>query len=295
MFSLFLGSCLTVSREQGRMVRQFAKSTENFSVFPLKIGSELACIREGRGIYYANSLTEPLLHLAELDAIFKERMNDDRLPGRVGVAFKVLDRYADGLLQLTSDAPFTARSRCMVRFGSEMDTLVGKYNQVSEGHHLPAGIGTAFAAIVAEGTNHFLAGRQYQLLRRYVIGADTLVSSVCAEMLSWLSSETLRQLIQNEETGIHESFRFFFTKRSQPTIECDRDYLDLMKRVENLNSLRLQTMSAVRDLAVVHRKLAEALSGKRTLQETIEQLTTFYSEMEHLRNLFDTLKHPKYN
>ena len=66
---LMTAGCVTVSEQQRNVVRQFAVKTENFSLFPEKIMSELADIRETRGIYYANSFTDPVLHLNELNDI----------------------------------------------------------------------------------------------------------------------------------------------------------------------------------------------------------------------------------
>lgn len=95
---LLTGSCLSVSKEQRSIVQQFSLKTENFSAYPEKIMTELAEIKEARGVYYANSFTDPANHLNVLDATVKERINDDRVPGKVGIIFKILDQYAKGLV-----------------------------------------------------------------------------------------------------------------------------------------------------------------------------------------------------
>ena len=289
MLLLLCGSCLTVSTEQRRMVRQFAKRAENFSFYPEKIGTELASIREGRGLYYANSLTDAVTHLHELDAILTERRHDDKVSAGANAAFKLLDKYTSGVLQLSSDLPFKTRSALFVHFGTEMDTLVGKYNLVAVSQRLPAGIGSLLARTLDEGTKRYLAGRQFRLLKKYVVNADTLVATACCEMERWLNSEQLQLLIQNESSGVQESFIFYYTKRSSPPLESDKAYLDLMRRVEFLDPLRLQCVRTVRSLAVGHHKLAEALSQKRTVRETLEELNDFYREAGRLRSLFEAL------
>ena len=286
MLLLLCGSCLTVSTEQRRMVLQFAKHAENFSAYPEKIVSELADIRESRGLYYASSNTDAGTHLKELEAILKERERDDKMSARATTAFKLFDRYASGVVQLSSDLPYRSRSALFTRFGTELDTLVVKYNLITETQSLPPGIGILLSSILDEGTKWYLTGRQYKLLRKYVVSADTLVSSVCGEMERWLNSDTLLQLIQNEETGVQESFSFYFTKRSSPPLESDKTYLDLRRRVERLDVVRLQSVRAVRSLATAHHKLSEALSRKRTIKETLDELNSFYWETERLRSLF---------
>ncbi len=286
---LLVASCLTVSTEQRRMVQQFAKRAENFSVYPEKIGIELAGIREDRGLYYANSLTDVTTHLHELDAILAERRHDDKVSAGASAAFRLLDKYAKGVLQLSSDLPYKTRSALFVRFGTEMDTLVEKFNQVAVSQRLPSGIGSLLTRILDEATNGFLAGRQVSLLKRYVVNADTLVAAVCVEMERWLNSEQLQLLIQNESSGVQESFTFYYTRRSSPPLESDKAYLDLKRRVESLNPLRSQCVRTVRSLAVAHHKLAEVLSRRRTAREMLDELNDFYRETERLRSLYEAL------
>jgi len=101
---LFLGSCISVSKEQRTTVQQFAVKAGKFSTLPEKIWMELADIRELRGVYYANSFTDPVTHLSELDAIVQERISNDKIPARVRPVFKILENYANGLVQLSGDA-----------------------------------------------------------------------------------------------------------------------------------------------------------------------------------------------
>ncbi|HWS00510.1 MAG TPA: hypothetical protein VN249_07825, partial [Prolixibacteraceae bacterium] len=141
-----------------------------------------------------------------------------------------------------------------------------------------------------EGTKAYLAGRQYKALRKYVNQADTLVSALCTEMVNYLSSGMLHQLIMNEESGIRESFRFYFSKRSPPDINSGTEYIALIKRVENADALRLQTIKAAGNLKIAHHKLAEALKRRKTLKETTDDLTRFYQDVSKLNSMIKKLK-----
>ena len=286
---LSAGSCMTVSNEQRMMVQQFALKTEKFSTFPEKIWVELSEIREARGVYYANSFTDPATHLQELDAIVKERMKDDRFPGRVRSVFKILDRYADALVRLSSDAPFKTRNLLFARLGIELDTLIGDYNHLVEVQRIPPGLGTVLTQIMDAGTKAYLAGRQRNMLQMYVCQADTLVSVVCDEMVNCLSSDMLGKLIENEASGVGESFNFYFTKRTPPSIESEKGYIALKKRVEVVKILRKQTIQTVNNLRVAHGKIADALKRKKSLKETAIALNNFYREVEHLQSIVNGL------
>jgi hypothetical protein len=275
------GSCLSVSRQQQKVVQQFATKTENFAVIPQKIMGELADIREMRGIYYANSLTDPVLHLDELNAIVKERLKDDRIPELVWTSFRILDEYAGALVQLSSNDPVQSAHDSYLKFGVELETLVGKYNNINGVGRLPSGIGTTLARAMDLGTKHYLANRQYKELKKFVNLADTLVAVVCGEMVRFLSSEKLGQLIQAEETGITESFRFYFTKRL-PTVESEKEYVALKKHIELVKIMQGQAIQATKNLRIVHGKLAAELNRKFTFEEIAVELNNFYKDVDAL-------------
>jgi hypothetical protein len=286
---LFLGSCLSVSKEQRTTVQQFAVSAGNFSTLPEKIWMELADIRELRGVYYANSFTDPITHLSELDDIVKERISNDKIPARVRPIFKILENYADGLVQLSSDASYNSNSKLYGIFGTEMETLVGDYNQTTEASKLPSGVGNLLAESLNLGTKAYLSNRQSKALKKYVNKADTLVSCLCSEMEKYLSSGLLIQLITIEDSGLGESFRYYFTKRMPPSIESERDYIELKKRVERLKEFRLQTLNAVKKLRTAHLALKEALNETKTLKEIAVRLSGFYTDVEKLYKMVDDI------
>jgi hypothetical protein len=281
--------CLTVSVQQRRVVKQFALKTGNFTSFPERIVTELAEIRETRGNYYANSFNDPETHLTELNSIVKERMNDDKIPGKVRLSFKIMDEYAAGLVQLSSDTPFKTMSELYGRFGVELETLIERYNQQEGFGHLPSGIGTLLTQSMDIGTRTYLGRRQLKELRKFVSQADTMVSVLCDDMVTFLSSDGLGRLIQIEESGISENFRFYFTKRSPPTIESEKEYVALMKKVEMVKLLQMQTIRATKNLKIAHKKLAEEMIKKKTIKEIAVQLNDYYKDVELLRGTVDAL------
>ena len=278
---LLAGGCASVSKQQRSVVNDFAAKTENFALYPDKIMGELADIRETRGIYYANSFTDPVLHLNELNNIASERLKDDKLAGKTRIAFKLLDEYAGALVQLSSDTPIKNAGESSLKFGVELETLVGMYNKADGAKPLPSGIGTMLAQAMDVGTRNYLANKQYKELKKFVNQADTLVSVVCGEMVEFLSSKGLGQLVQAEESGVNESFRFYFTKRS-PTIEGEKEYIALMKRVEAVKQMQKQTIEAANSLKKAHKKLAAELNREFTFKEFAAVLNDFYKDVELL-------------
>jgi hypothetical protein len=68
--SLSVSGCSALTKNQVGAVNQFAQTSMGFSAYPSKILSELAEVREKRGVYFAYSLTDPELHIRRLDSVY---------------------------------------------------------------------------------------------------------------------------------------------------------------------------------------------------------------------------------
>lgn len=287
---LMASSCISVSTQQLKVVRQFAGKTEDFSTYPEKIFIGIADIRETRGVWYASSFMDPEQHLAELNSIFRERINDDKIPGRVKTVFKILDDYARGLTALSSDAPSKAQEILYGRLGADLDELLVEYNLRNEGHQLPSGAGAVLTKSMNIVTGTLLAHRQMKALKVFVNRADTLVSVLCDEMVKFLSSEGIGQLLDAEETGIQESFRFYFTKRTNPVIGSDKEYIALLKTVGELKNMRNLTIRTAGNLKSAHKMLKVAINRRKSLTETVYCLNNFYKDLDELNIAFRKIK-----
>ena len=277
-----LTGCVSVSKKQRNAVSQFAGKTLFFSSLPEKIVIELSLIREERGIYYANSFVDPALHLRELDGVVKEGQTEVKIVKQIGSSFIILERYATGLSLLTSDHPVKATSSSYGKIGIQLETLVNQYNLVNQGIRIPTGIGTLLTGVMEIGSRRFLQARQVRELRKLVVQADTLVNVLCNEMVTILSSADFEKLISNEETGITEAFRFYFTKRSQPELSGDHSYVALKKRIAAVRQLKQQTITAAVAMKSAHRRLSEELSKKPSVGVVATEIDDFYKDVENL-------------
>ncbi len=286
MFLLFAAGCMTISRQQRSAVQQFAGKTAEFTAIPESIMSELGEIRQARGLYYASSFSDPVLHINELDNIAGEKFADDNVPGKIKMTFKVLENYALALEQLSSDKTMKTLSDDYKKIGEDLEDLVGQFNEINGTSHAPAGIGSLLSLSADKVTGTLLARKQCKKLKAFVSKADTLVSVVCSEMVRFLDSDGLKTLIRSEETGLTESFRFYFTKRPSPAIESDRDYIALKKRIESVKILRTKTIRTTQQLRIAHKKLLTELNMNHNLNELSEELIQYYKDVEEIRKSF---------
>lgn len=285
--------CMSVSRQQLRDVRRFAAKTEEFSAYPEKMMIGIAEVREARGVWYAGSFADPEQHIIELNSIVRERNNNDRIPGRVKIVFKVLDDYAKGLSDLSSDIPSNSQEVLFDRLGTDLNNLIKQYNLISDGNKLPSGAGVVLTKSMNIGTGILLAHKQMKVVKGFINRSDTLVSELCDEMIKFLSAQGVSQLLDAEETGIQESFRFYFTKKTNPEIESDKEYIMLMKRVEELKNIRNLTIRVAGNLKAAHKMLKIELNRKKYLSERAACLYSFYSDVEELSIAYRKMKNEK--
>jgi hypothetical protein len=103
----------------------------------------------------------------------------------------------------------------------------------------------------------------------------------------------LVQLIANEDSGLGESFGFYFAKRMPPTIESERDYIGLKKRIVVLKEFRQQTIEAVKKLRIAHLALEESLNETKTVKEIAATLCGFYTEVERLYKMLNEINNKR--
>jgi hypothetical protein len=158
--SIMLGSCASLTKTQIKTVNHFAQITKDFSAFPSKIMTELAEIRTKRGVYFANSLSDPKLHIDVLDSVYFNKNHAYKVSAKVDITFKIIDKYAQSLLILSSDRYENELIEQSKNFGVNIDSLIIKYNDIDNTIKLPTGIGAAVSKLVIMGGQQYLRAKQ---------------------------------------------------------------------------------------------------------------------------------------
>ena len=103
LLTIVIQSCNTLSHTKKTYVHQFAASTKDLPKYSLKFNQTLSNVRKSRGIYFANTLSTPSLHLTELDSIYAQQKLDERKTILFQNSFEILNTYSKILLALSSD------------------------------------------------------------------------------------------------------------------------------------------------------------------------------------------------
>lgn len=306
--SLMLAGCASLTKTQIVAVNQFAQTSKDFSAYPSKIMTELADVRLKRGIFYANLFNDkPSKYISVLDSAFNEKKQDYQLSEKVDVTFKIIDKYAQSLLLLSSDQYTTDLKEQTETFGVDLDSLITLYNSMDNEKKIPSGIGGLVSQIIYWGGDIYIKNKQGKNLKSFIPKADTLIGMMITNLKEFLvgkvyipainDSLNIQDLIKNEETGIRESYKFYVSSCSRlntlPTLESENEYLNTLKVLDGVNTLLEQTVSATDGLRKAHHALLKAIEKKKTLTESIKELQSYYDEIRKIKTTIEKIEKVK--
>lgn len=286
-FSIAIYGCASLTNTQIESVNQYAQTTSNFSDFPSKIFGELSEIREIRMTYAANSITDPKIHISELDSIYAQKKFDDSLMLKMDVTFKVIDKYAQSLVLLSSNKYSTNIEKQAKNFGLGIDSLILLNNSINGSKKLPNGIGEAIGELVMLGGKQYIKNKQAREIKKFVGMADTLIGVMTSNLLEFLTASNLDAMIRGEEREIKLSYLAFLSDRTRTGIENDFNYLALTKRIEGVRILQQKTIVATKKLRITHKKLLTEISKRKNIKQMINELQIL---IEDVNGLYETCK-----
>jgi hypothetical protein len=174
-FSLLITSCASLTKTQIETVNQFAQTTKNFSAYPSKIMTGLADIRALRGIYAANSIGTPELHLKELNSTYDLKVSDYQKSQKIDITFQIIDQYAQSLILLSSDKFVTDIKAQALTMGPMLDSLIAIYNTFDKNSKITVGIGAAVSQLIILGGKQYIRQKQAKEIKKFVSQADPLI------------------------------------------------------------------------------------------------------------------------
>ena len=296
-----LYSC-ALSETQIKAANQFAETSKNFSQYPSKIFTVLADIREKRAIYNANfNYDNPEQFIGELDDAYDEKKRNYKFSEKTDLTFKIIDKYAQSLLLLTSDKYTTDLEKQSKVFGNDIDSLISKYNNISGVTKIPTGIGGLVGQLVMFGGKLYIQNQQGIRVKKYVPIADALIEKMTDNMTNFLTNKiyleatgdsiSIETLIDNEKEGLNLSYQAYLLACKKlhllPELESEKEYLALRNDLDNLKELLSQTRKAVKGLRQAHSNLLKAIQEKKNLKDCIKELQSYY---EDVKGIYETIQ-----
>ncbi len=308
-----IAGCASLTKTQILAVNHFAQVSKDFSQYPSKVMTGLADIRADRGVFFANSLDNPRLHIQELDSIYSFKKCDYVISEKVDITFQIIDKYAQSLLLLSSEKHGNSLHEKGLNFGADLDSLTSTYNSMSNVKRVPTSIGGAIGQLLALGGKQYVRLKQAREIKKFVPAADELIEVMTDNLLEFLQSANIKDLIKNEEVGVNSSYlsylrqvktvssavinndttEFAFNTRS--TVPNDHAYLNLKMRVDAVISLRDGTVVATKALRKAHKKLLTAIQTRQKLTALIPEVQELYVGIRKLKKSIAIIEKPKNN
>lgn len=285
VFTSVLGSCASLTKTQIESVNQFAILTKNFSGYPSKILTGVAEVRVIRGVYLANTFTNPKLHIDALDSLYNNKIHAYHVSNKVELSFRIIDKYAQSLAILSSNKYQKEIEDNSLNFGIGIDSLISEYNKVDLSANLPTNIGGVIGQLVATGGRQYFKFKQAKEVKRFVIQADTLIAAMTSNLLQFLESDNIDQLISAEEWGVHQSYLSFLRQTEKPLIEHEYIYLDLKEELDRIKILRSQAIIAIKQMQKTHKELTLLLIKRKDLRELADEVQILGKDINELNKI----------
>ncbi len=288
VFTTILMSCASLTKTQIESVNQYAVLTKNFSAYPSKIMTKLAEVRTIRGVFLANTYSDPKLHVEALDSLYNNKIYAYGISNKVNITFEIIDKYAQSLALLSSNKYKNEIEENSLNIGIGLDSLICEYNKIDTFANLPTNIGGVIGKLVAMGGGQYIKSRQAKEIKRFVSSADTLIEVMTSNLLFFLESDNIDQLINAEEWGVRQNYLSFIRQTKKVLIEHEYAYLDIKEQLDQIKALRLQTISATKQMRLAHEKLYLSLNKHKDLREIVRDVQILGKEINELKKILIT-------
>ena len=241
-------SCSPLSKAQLEAVRELTFNSDTISRSPAVLFGEMADIRLHRGLYYTLSLSSGEARYAEIT------------------------RWKGAGTQLRG-------------IGSRVDSVIYRYNILADKEEeLPDGYARMAGKVLGYVAEEVMQAVQSKAVRNVVMAGDTLVSASCDSLISILRSDEMNALIEHERESLGDNFSVWLSAMEMsgtPVSVSDLEaYVALVRRADNLSSVRNRCVSALRSLKNAHASLAADFAAGET-----DLSADLYEELVRLNRL----------
>lgn len=271
LLSVLLQSCNTLTHSEKTHVRQFAASTKNIPQYAFKFHQSLSNVRKSRGVYFANTLSTPSLHLNELDSIYAQHKLDERKTILFLNSFEILSTYSKILLTLSSDVYVDDLYNNVKELEYNLESLI-KLNNTLTSFDTPTGFINIGAKIGIISGRIYLNQKQSKEIKILLNSSDTLITNVSNNIISYLDSKNLNDIINNEDKMLSINYLSYIQQTNRTNITNDLEYIQLKSNVDNIKQLRKKLIICMVNLKDSHKTIVEELNKKNSIIDNLNQI-----------------------
>ena len=248
--------CSPLSKAQIEAVGELTFRSDTISRSPAVLFGEMSELRLERGLFYAASLTSGTARYEEVTALAETSMDDESLVRKASGYVDAFNSYVRALHSVSADARWKGLGTEIRGVGTRVDSVLYRYNRLDTGYEdIPTGYARMAGRVLAYVAEEVMQAVQGRAVRNIVVTGDTLV-------------------IRHERESLRDNYAAYLTAlelRGEPVpFESDRQYVELLRRADELPDIRNSCVSALRSFKNAHAKLAaDFAAGKKEVPEEL--------------------------
>lgn len=284
--------CSPLSKAQIEAVGELTFRSDTVSRSPAILFEEMSELRLERGLYYAASLSSGTARYEEVTALAEASMDDEALVRKAAGYVDVFNSYVRALHSVSSEARWTGIGTEIRGIGSRVDSVLYRYNRLDTGYEdIPVGYARMAGRVLAYVAEEVMQSVQGTAVRNIVMAGDTLVAASCDSLMDILRSDGMNGLIRHEQESLRDNYSAYLQAlelRCEPVpMDSDRRYVELLRRADELSSVRNSCVSALRSFKNAHARLAaDFAAGEKKvpadLRDELTRLRTIASQVSRM-------------
>lgn len=264
-------SCNTLSPTKKAYVHQFATSTKDLPKYSLKFNQTLSNVRKSRGVYFANTLSTPSLHLRELDSIYAQQKLDERNTMLFQNSFEILNTYSKILLTLSSDVYIDDLYGNIKELEYNLESFINLNNKLTS-FDTPTGFINIGAKVGVIYSRIYIKQKQSKEIKILLNYSDTLMTNVSNNIISYLNSKNLSTIIENEDKMLSITYLSYIQQTNRTNISNDLEYIQLKSNIDNIKQLRKTLIVCIINLKESHKIMVEEINKKNSTIDAINEI-----------------------
>ena len=289
LLTIVIQSCNTLSHTKKTYVHQFATSTKDLPKYSLKFNQTLSNVRKSRGIYFANTLSTPSLHLTELDSIYAQQKLDERKTILFQNSFEILNTYSKILLALSSDVYVDDLYNNIKELEYDLESLINLNNKLTS-FNTPTGFVNIGAKIGVVSGRIYINQKQSKEIKILLNSSDTLITNVSNNIISYLDSKNLNAIIDNEDKMLSINYLSYIQQSNRTNISNDLEYIQLKSNIDNIKQLRKTLIICMTNLKESHKVMVEEINKKNSTIDSINELKDLTKSIIEINQIVKELK-----
>lgn len=297
--AFILPGCTGVlTSSQVKEVATFADAAKAYVAFPGAVIRSHGQLRASEKILQASTFTNGDAALRQVDDAVNIRHGLDQSATAADSALGVLNDYAALLVTLTADTYTNDLQGSAETLGSSIDSGIARYNDLRKTNL------DSFGALVAAGVRGaggiYIRHRQAEALKKAVISADPIIDAMISEveklLALYLSPDDLKDLkltitgpgtppetlnlIRNVATDLRDTYkRIADNSGGKQCVEAALLTADGLTSADNTIQLAVKALQAAETYRMAHRKLAENVTRRQWLRNSIDQVKALVVEV----------------